>query len=422
MPAKEQRHQVWMKWSLIGATSFLTASACQHGKKTAPAPSQPQPIQSPAAKTVVFPKLPTPYPGVLQLTQLGENSQARFSADGTRLIFVSRMRSSHKHAQVYEMLLPQMTERRLTFHDGDDLDPVISHDGTRFYYASGTDELKEETVATERLMRNYYPQGLKKSAGSRSPQVPELLSEIYLQTSNGREIERLTESPGYDGEVDVEPKSGKYIVFTSTRDGQHNVYLADSRGRSVRRISTSKLTDRGARFSPDGKTLIWYRLLPDGKASQLLLAEGNLRQPREILSGAGTMIHPSWHPNGTDIVFSSNRDGKFFNLYSIDREGKCLKRLTTIEMDQTQPQVSPDGQRIVFTGKKGESQHLFAIDYKSDGPCLNSQPATASASPTPPPGPKPSATPVSPPTSPSTSPAPSETSTPEPAAEATPEA
>lgn len=401
------------RFSLIGSAVVLSASACQTSKKSA------QPTPAPVVKAdgpPVLPRLPETMPGVMQITQIGENSQARFSPDGRRLIFISRLRTAHKQAQVYELMLPSLTERRLTFHDGDDLEPSITPDGQSFYYASGTDELKEEAVATERLMRNYYPEGLRKPHGvggktESGSDGTELLTEIYLQNFDGRSIERLTNDSGYDGDLDIEPTKGKQSVFTSNRDGAPAVYIADQMARGARRLSEKDQSERGARFSRDGKTLLWTRLLDGGRQSKLMTADGNFRSPRVILDGAigngFVVIHPTWHPNGTDIIFSSNRDGQVFRLYSIDREGRCLKRISTLEFDQLQPAVTPDGQRIVFTGRHGETTQLFAMDYRPNAACL---PTVTAATPTAPPvgtaTPEATSSPVPSPTPP-TSPTPS---------------
>ncbi len=66
------------------------------------------------------------------LTGSGDNSDGRFSPDGTRVVFVSRFRPHHKQAQVYELHLGRMTEKRITYHDGDDAGPVYSADGLKF--------------------------------------------------------------------------------------------------------------------------------------------------------------------------------------------------------------------------------------------------------------------------------------------------
>ena len=379
--------RIWTFLFLMSGALLLTASACQHEAPNAGN----APIMT---KTSVFPKLPTTPQGFLLLTQSGENSQARFSPDGTQIIFISRARPNHKHAQVYEMTFtqkvdpksnkpssPVLNERRLTFHDGDDSDPMVAPDGAHFYYASATDELKEESVATEKLMRTYFPEGL----GPNAADGKALLTELYWQSFNGREIERLTNSAGMDSEVDAEPKTDKHIVFTSTRDGWPGIYIADAKARVARRLSDAKSIDHGARFSPDGKSLVWFRSIGGPNAqtkertganteSQIFVADGNFKSPRLLVGrnngGAALAIEPTWHPNGTDIIFSMNRDDRYFNLYSINVQTQCLKRISKVEMDQTQPNVSPDGKRVLFTGHIDGTTQLYSLDYKADGPCL----------------------------------------------------
>ena len=416
---KKTQLNLFLKLFGCAATLLLTASACQHGTPVTSVRTPGPPAAratSPVTKALSFPKLPTPFPGIMQITQLGDNSQAHFSFDGTRILFISRLRTNHKQAQVYEMTIPQMVERRLTFHDGDDLDPAYSPNGSHFYYSSATDEIKEESVATEKLMRNYYPEGLAKiSPNSKSPSQPsELLSEIYYQALSGREIERLTETAGFDAEVDVEPKNDRHVVFTSMRDGLPGVYLADTRARGARRITEGKNIERSPRFSPDAKSVAWTRTQANSPSMQLLVAEGNLRKPREVLNLTGLILHPAWHPSGTHLFFSSNWNGKFFNLYIIDREGQCLKRVSTLEFDETQPAVSPDGSRVFFTGRRGsENSQIYSLDLPAsllrNENCLavpsTSTPAPTAA-PSPAPAPVPSATPTP---APAVSPEPSAT-------------
>jgi Tol biopolymer transport system component len=354
----------------IAASAFLlTASACQPGSKQEPI------AEAPLATQPSQPRVPNPYPGVQQLTSVGENSGARYSSDGFRILFTSRGRSSHRMAQIYELDLNSWTEKRLTFSDGTSIDPVYLAGDAEFLFASSTDEIKEEPAAIARLMRTYHPEGLKE--GQRDSEKksllasPEIMTEIYLQSHHGRKIERLTTSNGYDAEADIDRKSGKRFVFTSNRSqGVPSIYLADLSGGAVQRLSQDQATERSARFSPDGKMLVWYRQGPDETSSKILVAEGNFRKPRELVNLPAANLHPTWHPNGNEIVFSSNRDGKHFQLYVVDLEGKCIRQLTQMSFDQTQPAVSPDGNRILFSGRRNGQQQIFQMDYKPSDGCL----------------------------------------------------
>ncbi|MDZ7645719.1 MAG: hypothetical protein U5K54_00275 [Cytophagales bacterium] len=50
----------------------------------------------------------------------------------------------------------------------------------------------------------------------------------------------------------VSPKGDK-IVFTSTRNGDLDLYIMDANGKNVKQITNELGYDGGAFFSPDGK-------------------------------------------------------------------------------------------------------------------------------------------------------------------------
>ena len=372
---------------------FLFVCACQSAKKPATPPSEETPSTGAAATPVValepnF-KIKQASPGAdgsslntKPLTSTGENSDARFSTDGSRILFVSRARPTHKQAQVYELHLGVMKEKRVTFHDGDDIGPVYAPGGTHFLFSSVTDEIKEEPHVAQRLMKAFYPDGAKASEFS-----PDEAFEAYQQTLHGRAIERLTKSPGFDGDLDVDAK-GKRFVFSSRR-GKRGTNLYFLRGKSVTSLTTGEVIDRGARFSPDGKTLVWSRQTKSddasaAAASNLMLADGGFQKPKLLAAGTKQSLQPSWHPSGNSIVFSSNRDGERFNLYVVDRAGTCVRRLTDVDFDQMQPVFRPDGKQLIFTGRRNGQLHLYLMDYIAPSDCKAAEPT--------PPAPAPAAT------------------------------
>lgn len=358
------------------------------------------------------------------LTSTGENSDARFSHDGQRILYVSRMRSTHKQAQVYELHLGLMKEKRITFHDGDDSAPLYMPDGQHFIFSSGTDEIKEDPYVSDRLMKTYYRDGFDQRAKSRGQEIGDgaNASELYLQTLNGRTIERLTKSPGFDGDADVDAK-GKHIVFSSATPNDAlgtSLYLLS--GKSRLRLTEGKFVDRAARFSPDGRWMVWTRqsLIPKSDEMHVMLADlgasadpGDFKKAKALTSGANMDLHPSFHPTGDEIVFSSNRgDGKFFNLYTVNRAGDCIRRLTDGDFDQVQPVFSPDGKRILFTARRDGHLHIYMMDYQKPAECIQNKAAPAT---TQTPTSAPTASPA-PTTAPTPSPAPTAAASPPPTA------
>ena len=74
-------------------------------------------------------------------------------------------------------------------------------------------------------------------------------TEIYVVDSDGRELRKLTDNDVLDDLESWSP-DGRAIAFTTNRDGQSEVYLMDADGRDQRNLSLSPASDYGAAWSP----------------------------------------------------------------------------------------------------------------------------------------------------------------------------
>jgi TolB protein len=57
---------------------------------------------------------------------------------------------------------------------------------------------------------------------------------------------------------------------------------------------------------------------------------------------------PAWSPDGSRIVFSSDRDTRDNDIYVMPADGGGEVALTHNDVDDHSPSWSPDGRRIVF--------------------------------------------------------------------------
>ncbi|RYZ66081.1 MAG: hypothetical protein EOP05_19660, partial [Proteobacteria bacterium] len=147
-------------FSLAPLVLMVLVSGCSSAQKVAVPPGLNAGSSSPGEPKVVTPTLPpitiseaTKTSTALvarPVTSSGNNREPKFSPDGSKLLFLSSQRASHKQSQVYELDLLRSTERRVTFHDGDD-EGVSFSNNQWFAYSSTTDEIKEGAHAFERL-------------------------------------------------------------------------------------------------------------------------------------------------------------------------------------------------------------------------------------------------------------------------------
>jgi Tol biopolymer transport system component len=307
-----------------------------------------------------------------QLTFGGENAEAYWSPDGTRLIFQSS-REGVPCDQQFVLTVASGETRRVSNGQGKTTCGYFLDGGRRVLYAS-THLASPECPPRPDYSRGYvWPM----YAGF----------DIFTAAIDGGEPRPLTQTPGYDAEATVAP-DGKTIVFTSVRDGDLEIYTMASDGNGVRRLTNEPGYDGGPFFSPDGRRIVYRRAAPpDADAlaryrellAQGLYAPGALEiwvmnkdgsNKRQVTRLAAASFAPYFHPDGRRIIFSSNHPdpkGRNFDLYLVGEGGAGLERVTSDPSFDGFPMFSPDGKRLVFASNRGAKQrgetNVFVADW-----------------------------------------------------------
>jgi TolB protein len=145
------------------------------------------------------------------------------------------------------------------------------------------------------------------------------------------------------------------IVFTmedgATADGAavKNVYMIDSDGENLERLTNDSTVAQSAAWSPDG-TKIAYGSVKSGN-QRIYELDLTTRRERmlETVRGAGDYITPAYHPDGRTLAFSvlgsDMRSGIF--TYDVGRDC-CLAYLSGGPWYDISPTYSPDGRWMAF--------------------------------------------------------------------------
>jgi TolB protein len=306
-----------------------------------------------------------------QLTTSGSNAEAYFDWTGTRLIFQST-RPPYGCDQIFTMKTDGTNVRLVSTGRGRTTCGFFFPDGQRLIYAS------------THLAGDACPPPPDRSSGYVWPIYPGY--EIVSANADGSNIRRLTDHDGYDAEGAVSP-DGQRIVFTSLREGDLDLYLMNADGSGVTRLTDRLGYDGGAFFSWDGRSIVYRASHPDTPAEReeylALLRQGLVRPRnlevfvmrsdgtgvRRVTRAGGANFAPFMHPNGQQIIFSSNFDdatGRAFALYLINLDGSGLERVTWGESFASFPMFSRDGRHLVFSGTRnaaGRDINVFIADW-----------------------------------------------------------
>jgi len=232
------------------------------------------------------------------LTKLTDNNASdtypAWSPDGSKLAYQSDLDGD------YDIYFMDMNRRitALTFNTGFDSSPAWSPDGSQIAYHSSID-------------------------GDR---------DIYLMTANGQMLKNLTDNDDIQDYSPTWSPDGSQIAFYSDRDGVFEIYVMDADGGNVKRLTFIGGEDPA--WSPDGTKVVFasckdetsdsrkqcdiYTVTTDSSHSiECLLCDPSVSDMR-----------PTWSPDGSMILFDSNRGGSW-DVFVMDADGGHLQALTT---------------------------------------------------------------------------------------------
>ena len=124
-------------------------------------------------------------------------------------------------------------------------------------------------------------------------------------------------------------ENGK-IAFTSTRDGNREIYVMNADGSEQTNISNDPAPDYQPSWSPDGTKIAFTRDAGDfGWYEVYVMNADGSEQTRLTNSGPNFDGDPSWSPDGTKIAFSSGREhDSYREIYVMNADGSEQTRLT----------------------------------------------------------------------------------------------
>jgi Tol biopolymer transport system component/DNA-binding winged helix-turn-helix (wHTH) protein len=263
-----------------------------------------------------------------------------WSPDGKMLAF-GESKDRGFHSGIALLSLDDLTIRPLTspVEQEVDCEPAFSPDGLRVAFARG-------------------------SAGGFG-------KDLFVIPVIGGEPRRLTFDNAWGG-APVWTQDGSDIVFSSKRGGPLNLWRISATGGSPRPVPGAVASAYHPTIPRKGNLLayehaslsssIWQMILK-GKAQPLGI-------PSRVFAARGTINwRPSFSPDGTHVVFESDRLG-YSDIWYCNRDGSNCTQLTSLHGTAGTARWSPDGQHIVFEVQTRHYYDLYVVDMPDGQPRL----------------------------------------------------
>lgn len=162
------------------------------------------------------------------------------------------------------------------------------------------------------------------------------------------------------------PDGGTIAAHFRGEKGNYEIYLMNRQGRERRPITDNLATDVHPKFSPDGSKIVFVSDRDYQPEIYVMDADGS-NQTR-LTNSASYDLDPVWSPDGQKIAFISNRLG-VFDIFVMDADGSNKISLSHSPAVDMAPVWSPDGKKILFSSNRNGYFDLFVMN--ADGSDLN---------------------------------------------------
>lgn len=361
-------------YSLFAAVVLTIVAACSNQKQ-----AQTQETEyDPAADSLKY-ENETHIRNLRQLTFGGDNAEAYWSFDNTKLVFQSNHKAWDVQCdQIFSISTDSPAKEK----------PQLISTGkgrtTCAYFMPGDTTM---LYASTHLGGVMCPEEPGRTPGGKYLWPIYDSYDIFVADQHGSLVKQLTNEPGYDAEATVSPKGDK-IVFTSTRNGDLDLYVMDIDGNNVIQITNTLGYDGGAFFSPDGSKIVFRASRPQTEeekkeyldylkqglvaptAMELFVCNADGSDLKQVTTLGKANWAPFFHPSGEKIIFSSNHHaqrGFQFNLFMINLDGTGLKQITYDGVFDSFPMFSYDGKKLIFSSNRNNNgtrdTNLFVADW-----------------------------------------------------------
>ncbi len=231
---------------------------------------------------------------------------------------------------------------------------AVAEDGTLSTAAYGHARVTATAPGGRRAAAEVFVQGEIVVASSRTGRF-----QLYAaERANLAQLRKIMDDTAVATEPAFSP-DGSRIAFTSTRDGQPEIYVMDADGTSAGRLTNSPGADGDASFTADGQSVVFHSQRTGHR--QIFLQPITSSDAVQLTQEPADNSQPTVSPDGETIAFVSNREGNN-HVWLMSKDGSNQRPLTRGQQSkETAPHFLRDGSLAYLLEQKESGRTVTQV-------------------------------------------------------------
>jgi len=277
------------------------------------------------------------FKNIQQLTFGGDNAEAYWSADSKYIIFQrTKPKEGLNCDQIFIGKVPEkkgepFVYNRISNGKGRTTCAYFMKDGKHIIYASTHEGGADCPPVPDRAKHgNKYIWPLYNTY------------DIYMADLKGKIVKKLTTAKGYDAEATLS-YDGNKMIYCSDKNGDLDLYIMDLKTGKEKKVTAELGYDGGAWFSPDGKKIVWRASRPK--------TDAEVKEYKDLLAEG--------------LVAPTNME-----VWVADADGSDAKQITSLAQANWAPNFTADSKHIIFCSnheyKRGFPFNMYMVDLNGN--------------------------------------------------------
>lgn len=193
-----------------------------------------------------------------------------------------------------------------------------------------------------------------------------LLSGCNLSSRNDQGY-KGKEGDGYRGSDPSFSADGARVAFGSIRNGRGDIYVVNSDGSDLKRLTSTEGYEGQPQFSSDGGRIVFVSERNVKGVGEIYVMNADGSRQERLTYNSGYDSEPTFSPDGTRIAFIRRLSKFEKGIFIMNADGAEMHQLTRDSADVSSPQFSRDGKKIRYKAFDVREDRANLMEIGVDG-------------------------------------------------------